>query len=200
MLLKDMINLRQQVKVYFFIIAVWLAVALGNRDMSFFGSVMMVFTVLIPISAIAYDERSKWDSYALTMPVTRNDLVLSKYALAGLCALGAVVFTTVISMIVTGRVSDSIVSALGYLTAGLILPAVILPLVFKFGVEKGRLLMMAIFLIPWLLVLILPRLNLSVSLSGSLSDSVLYFIPMLAVLLLLLSVAISIRIYRNKEF
>lgn len=47
-----------------------------------FFNVYVLFSVMIPMSAIAYDDKAKWDRYALTMPVSRRDLVISKYLLA----------------------------------------------------------------------------------------------------------------------
>ena len=89
LLLKDIINLKQQGKIYIFIIAIWFAIAITSRDGNFFGGVMTMFTVLVPISAAAYDDKAKWDRYALTMPISRWDLVLSKYLLALICAVTA---------------------------------------------------------------------------------------------------------------
>ena len=198
MLIKDFIYLRQQIRVYLFMIAVWLGIAIGNRDMSFFGSVMMAFSVLIPISAIAYDERSKWDGYALTMPVTRTDLVMAKYLLAWLCGIGGALLAAMISAFLTGDFIASMVSATSYITVGLFLPAVILPLVFKYGVEKGRLLMMAVFLLPWMVVMILPQLNIQLNVTSL--EKMFHFFPFVAIILTVGSVWLSMHIYMNKEF
>lgn len=60
LLLKDIINLKQQAKIYCFIIVVWLIISLVNRDDAFFSMCMVLFSVMIPMSAIAYDDKAKW--------------------------------------------------------------------------------------------------------------------------------------------
>lgn len=97
---------------------------------------------------LSYDERSKWDSRALTMPVTRAQLVLSRYAtalLAGLalCALGAVVIAAVDG-------PEQAANSLGFYLAGALMLAVAMPLMLKLGVEKARILVALCYLVPFL--------------------------------------------------
>ena len=62
LLYKDIVNLKQQGKVYLLILGLWIAVGIANKDAAFFGGVMSVFAVLIPLSAVAYDEESEMGS------------------------------------------------------------------------------------------------------------------------------------------
>ena len=81
LILKDLLNLKKQGKVYLILIIFYFAIGLVNENSSMFASMMTMVAVLIPITAMAYDERCKWDRYALTMPVSRKDMVMSKYLL-----------------------------------------------------------------------------------------------------------------------
>lgn len=45
------------------------------------GSVAMLLLAMLPISALGYDERCKWERYALSMPLQKKDLFFSKLLL-----------------------------------------------------------------------------------------------------------------------
>jgi ABC-type transport system involved in multi-copper enzyme maturation permease subunit len=92
LLLKDLVNLKQQTKIYFIIIAVWLAIALTSKDGSFLGGMICVLSVMLPITTLSYDEKAKWDKYVLSMPIMRKQVVISKYILAlALSFIGCVI-------------------------------------------------------------------------------------------------------------
>ncbi|MCI8317270.1 MAG: ABC-2 transporter permease [Lachnospiraceae bacterium] len=91
---KDFMNLRVQAKLYALIIAVWTVVAGMEKNPSFLGGVLSIFSILIAITSCAYDERAGWDKYALTMPIGKRELVLSKYVVSFLIlGVGMLVFT-----------------------------------------------------------------------------------------------------------
>lgn len=81
LLLKDLMNFRRQWKIYLLIVSVWIALCIRQETADFLGGMMAMLTVMLPINAIAYDEKAHWDGYALTMPFTRRDLVTAKYLL-----------------------------------------------------------------------------------------------------------------------
>lgn len=76
MLLKEMYNLKQTARIYLILTVLWLAIGVAQRDGGYISGLTAMLMVLIPINAIAYDESSKWERYALTMPVLRRDLWL----------------------------------------------------------------------------------------------------------------------------
>ena len=41
----------------------------------------VMYAAMLPMTALAYDERSKWDTLAAMMPYSTGALVLSKYLL-----------------------------------------------------------------------------------------------------------------------
>ena len=60
---------------------------------SFGCTYAMMLALMIPLNAIAYDERCKWDRYAAMLPYRPEQLVWSKYLLAYLFTLlgGAII-------------------------------------------------------------------------------------------------------------
>ena len=110
----------------------------------------VIYTSMLPYTALAYDERSKWDQLAAMMPYSTRDAVLSKYVFGWLCIGGAAVLSGLLQMalsLVVDRVFLPGVMVLSVLGAVCIL-AISLPLMFRMGVEKGRLAMfLVIFLV-----------------------------------------------------
>ena len=198
LLLKDIINLKQQGKLYIFIIAIWLAIAIASRDGNFFGGVMTMFTILVPISAAAYDDKAKWDRFALTMPISRWDLVLSKYLLALICSVVTAFLSEIVMVIITGDILSSLLQSAAYVMAGMFLVSLILPFIFKFGVEKARLIMMAVVLIPTVLITAISGMDISLP-EWKEPEKIVWLFPVAAITILSVSVAVSKKIYDNKE-
>ena len=78
--------------------------------------------VMLVITSLAYDERSRWDRYALTMPVSRKEMVLSKYLL-GLILLTFALLINMIFLILFGSspLGEAWLLALSLFGIGLIL-------------------------------------------------------------------------------
>lgn len=73
---KDVLTLGRQFR-YFLVLLLFFAAIPGD----FASSFAMVYAIKLPVSAIAYDERSKWDTLAAGMPYTPLAIVGGKYAL-----------------------------------------------------------------------------------------------------------------------
>lgn len=141
LLLKDYCVLWKQLRFFLLFILIFSALPGG-----FNGVFAVTYAALLPYSCIAYDERSKWDQLAAMMPYTARDLVLSRYVLgwiaaAGACALSLVLQGVFSTLLDTGFYPVTLVLAF---FACLTTLAITLPLIFRFGVERGRLLMFLI--------------------------------------------------------
>ena len=145
LLIKDSYVIWKQMKFFLLIILVFSAI-----PSSFNNVFAIVDASMLPYTALAYDERSKWDQLAAMMPYSTRDAVLSKYVFGWLCIGGAAVLSGLLQMAlsrVVGRVFLPGVMVLSVLGAVCIL-AISLPLMFRMGVEKGRLAMfLVIFLV-----------------------------------------------------
>lgn len=136
LLLKDWKTLLKQMKVMLAIMALFACVP--GTYMSAFA---LFYAAMMPITALAYDERAKWDELAAMMPYTAKAIVGSKYAL-GLTLVLPVLALSVLSRLIvhsTPIVSEDTMALLITACLSLILMAINLPFMFRFGVEKGRL-------------------------------------------------------------
>ena len=138
LLLKDFYIIVKQMKIILFIMAFFLVFPFGN--MSIFA---MIIGVMLPITTIAYDEQSKWDSYAKMLPYTPLQLVSSKYFIGFitsiLVGIIAICLELLISLFADTTVDMvQIYMILGTFVVSVIVLSINLPLIFKFGSAKGR--------------------------------------------------------------
>lgn len=202
LILKDIMGLKKISKNYLLFLIIYAIIASFSDMPAMFTSVVMVFSFMLPITALSFDERAKWDTYALTMPISRKDIVLSKYLLGLLFSVVAIVICFLYSFAVAKiDFKASALSAAGSLLVGMIFFSIIFPILLKFGVEKGRLTMIVIFLIPTALILMLPKLGLNIQLpSDKTFETIAIFAPIITIALFIASLFLSIKIYSSKEF
>ncbi len=143
LLLKEWYLIKRYCRVYLIITALFLALSAfydGNSFILFYPSLLCG---MIPVNLQSFDERSGWSKYSGALPYTKSQLVSVKY-LTGLLAVIAIMSATVviqtIKAISVGEfslhrlfVTIFVMSILEFFFSSLCLP-----LVFKFGTEKGR--------------------------------------------------------------
>ncbi|MDD4105363.1 MAG: ABC-2 transporter permease [Clostridiales bacterium] len=144
LLLKDWYTLTKQLRIILIVLVVF-ALIPGYSMIPF----AMVYAAMLPVTALAYDERSKWNELAAMMPYTTRSIVGSKYVVGILCvtALGVFAFAaqTVISALRgTGLSVSPQMDLLLLACISLLLLSINLPVMFRFGVEKGRYVFMII--------------------------------------------------------
>lgn len=135
---KDACVLLRQARIFLVIIVLF--AVLGGTTWAAFAT---WYAALLPITALAYDERARWDFYAAGLPYTRRDLVLGKYVLSWVSIAAAAVLSllgqAVLSLFRGGEDLADLVAAMPLIVATpLLLTAVLLPILFRYGVERGR--------------------------------------------------------------
>lgn len=137
LLIKDILVVTKQLKIFLVVIPIMAITGGGSM-----ATIAILMGSFLPMTAIAYDERSKWNDIAVMMPYSKKDLVISKYLLGYLCMLGAAALVIavqfVISLIGQKDFDESIGILLFAITSGLIFIAINTPILFRFGSEKGR--------------------------------------------------------------
>lgn len=126
----------------------------SNYFLSYFLSIMMVG---ILISTISYDEFYHWDRYAATVPLSRRQVVLSRYLFSYILFFAGTMFAAWLQLAAMYLKSQPITGEeIAIMTiapaVGLIGMAVALPCSYRFGVQKSRLVMLAMYGIPSLLL------------------------------------------------
>lgn len=91
----------------------------GNYSM--FAYMVTLYSIFIPMTSLGYDDRSEWNKYAITMPVTRKHLVYSKYLLS-ILAIGitGILCIVLILLIDKGFTSESLFTITSSLSIGVL--------------------------------------------------------------------------------
>lgn len=190
LVLKDFYVLWKQMRM-FLLIMVLLSVVGGIFNSVF----VVVWCAMLPYTAMAYDERSHWGQLAAMMPYSKRDIVLSKYVLGWLCMAAAMVLSLVFQTAASAFTHESpTVSALAMsFLGGVIALDITLPMVLRFGVERGR----------WgFMVIIFGVAGLGGAIAGmaeelpSISLPVIALLPLGAVIATAISIPLSMKLYK----
>ena len=202
LLVKDFYLLWKYCRLMLVMAAVIVGMGCLVDGMSSFMIFSCMLCGMVPMTLYAYDERDRWHVYAQTLPVSKKQYVLSKY-LIGLITGGAMMLLTIALQLVRAAVSGGFSVELGImlllLVIGSLLPcALLMPFVFRFGAEKGRILY---------LILVGGGCGAGVALSESFSGSfpqvnaVIWttLLPFVLAGIYLLSIALSVWFYEKRE-
>ncbi|EQF54618.1 ABC-2 transporter permease, partial [Clostridioides difficile] len=204
LILKDLLNLKGNVKfILLFIIMFGFMSSLGDGNVNNFIGVIIVLCTTMIVSTFSYDDLNKWDSYVLTMPINRNDIVLSKYLTMLIFSFTGVLVSLIVSVTI-GYFKNTLILNETLLINALILSisvcfgSLILPLIYKFGTERARLSIILCFLVPTLALLVFKSILENISSPISIEiilNTLVYSLPFVAILLFVISYFISSKIY-----
>lgn len=210
LVLKDFYNMKTSFLILVGVIIFLNVVSIieGDSSGSISSFVLIMLPMIIATNTFGMDEKTKWDNYALTMPITRKDIVKSKYitvivitAVATIVIIGINIFIGSLS----GEIVFSVIfsNILFNISVGIIFSSIMIPMVCKVGIEKARIALMAFILIPTLAGSYIEN-NLG-EFPKSLGVEVLmsnigYISFGIAILMCFISYIISVKIYEKKEF
>ncbi len=86
---KDFINLKKYGKQIGIMLAAFLVFGIAMKSPLYVCFMMMLYGTMTILTAMAYDEKADFDKYALCLPVSRRDLVKSKYLVWFIIMFGA---------------------------------------------------------------------------------------------------------------
>ena len=209
LILKDICNQLGQLKAFAMMLVIFI-VCFANSAEGTLIIMCAVYATVMVISNLAMDESCQWEIFALTMPVTRRQLVLAKYIVAIFYALLGIVVGTAATLIIRllgfGSGDAAFWELLQISVVGIVIAAIfislLLPVDFKYGVQKGRLVLfgVAAFIGGGGVLLSGKEEMLNGFFSRFSGSSGGLFFGALALLLLLISFTISNRILDKKEF
>lgn len=209
LLLKDIYTLKATLRIYAIMTVVYRVIGVVFDNMSFLYIVFVLATTVVPMSAVAYDERCTWCRYSSILPVSRAQLAISKYIL-GLVCMGFCILSAFAAFLF----SDSMVFAEFFATAvstscvAIIYMSLVIPVVYKLGAEKSRVAIFVILMVPALLIFggayLVMKFNFKIPpaiLSLLTNDTALLAaIVLISLVLLAVSMAISVSIYKKRDF
>lgn len=188
-------------------------------DIQFIIPVLTMMLGMIAISTFSYDDTSKANKYINAMPSTKKEVVKGKYILAIMgIFLGGIVGTilTIIVGNIINRVNPSsnivlnyqeiIINASTWMIGLYIIQSIQIPLIYKYGAEKSRIVMIMLMIIAGgLIVFVKPLIYaiydiINVQIPQNLYTVIIGIsLALLAIVMYIISFKISYKIYKNKE-
>ena len=197
LLLKDLYCLGQNVKSLLFIIVIWGLVFLPQKDGGLLLiSLSMMVSAMFTFTLSSYDRQVKWDTYALSMPLSRTAMVQEKYIVSILMLMAAAAISFPLTglawLIRTGGIDAEFLYA--------IYTALALPCSLWLGAEKGRYIPSVLFAAIFFAGIAMARGGRLKAMSPDLLSNFAILLLGLSLLVFAGSYFISISIYRKKEF
>jgi len=187
---------------------------INESGVNFMSVYMSILCMMLCISTFSYDDYSKWDRYALALPLTRKDIVKSRYVFALILLVISFTIGSLVNMIglfiYDSAITLGLIFAIPLATiiAITFIIAILFPAMYKYGAEKGRLVLLLVSILLGIvgygINYIFKSITIDVTLLNNGVEFLLnygvYLIILVALLSLYLSYLKSIQIYQKKEF
>ena len=207
LLYKDLLQIWRDCKFMIFFSLFFIAIGVAKNAI-FFYSFALFYVALFPFVTMGLDENSGWDKYALTMPVKRWHLVMSRYLLSILGLLVTLLvylifrFMSHVLFGLSWNIGSDVMSLTGIFLFIVFFASLSYPLVFKFGVARGRFLYVLVFGICFAMGYALTSvdaIDLEALITNISSLSVILLLAV-AVIIFFTSLLLSVRIYERRDF
>ncbi len=139
LILKDLYALWSYMRAFFLLDLVMILSARFSHGNTFLLFYPCILSGMLSMTLISYEEKEKWNEYAMTLPFSRAQLVSSKYILSLMLTLITVAVILLVQLTRPEGASGLPGMLYTLLPLSLLPTAVLLPFIYKFGSEKGRL-------------------------------------------------------------
>lgn len=212
---KDILQLKSYKRTLIVFIIIFTITSISGE--SGIGNILAIMLTvgfgMFSMASFNYDETTKADRYILTLPLTKKEIVLSKYILViGSTIIGSII-GMILSYIVTFVMSKQMPNIEEIISVGLggilgigLIEGIQIPCVYKWGAEKGRIQMVIVtVLVAFLaggIVFIGEKANIQLPIN-SILDVLNKFLPLILIVLTIIiyyvSYKVAYKIYAKKE-
>ena len=204
---KDFLLIKANIKSMIIIFIVFFIFAFqGTFDIAF---IVPIIGLMLFISTFSYDDFNNWNSYAVTLPDGRKNVVRAKYVASIILAVALGTLCLSISMAIsyvrTNNINfdDTLSLLMGTILSSVIIISLLYPIMFKYGATNGRIIMFVmIFGIAGIGVMLEKFIDMTflINMINELDNYMFIAVPVISIILLGISYLISSKIYINKEF
>ncbi|QQK08501.1 ABC-2 transporter permease [Miniphocaeibacter halophilus] len=207
LILKDLYYMKNNFKLLAVVFLLYGIMFINQKSFMFFPAVMTMLIGFMTLGIITVDEKNNWDKYALTMPLSRKNLVQEKFVfINGLCSLTFLVTFGVSIIILKKFEINLLIESILFLLAVLVFLNLNIFIGIKFGAEKAMIYVFGIIagiaVIVFGIQKIFPEIiNKSVELIPKLNMTMVGIVfALIAVLLISLFYLLSIKTINKKEY
>lgn len=211
--LKDFALMKNQLRSIWIVMVVAVFMMIMNDDASFPVVYSITLAGMLGIGSISYDSFDNGNAFLFSLPITRKQYTLEKYLFVLACAAAGTILAFLFVAADSIRKGDGLLAfdeiffVLECVMGVLIFMAFLLPIELKFGPEKGRVAMIAIFAVIMAGVFLLKELAGNIDFTPLLeklsqaTQSMIFGVSgILCVIALLISYFLSYKIMEKKEF
>lgn len=192
---------KPQFRSWAFVLFIFIAYGIIFRNVSMIMMMISVLGLVSCFNSFSYDKQFRCDEYLAAMPVSRKELVLSKYAfifcLDLALTMAAMIFTTGYAVWSGESVLELLAGGGAIFLVLVVMQSVLIPMVYIMGIDKARYVNMVIWMLPWVLIMLfrdrLPKIE---------EETILMILktaPVLALVMVVLSVWVSVKVFRGKD-
>lgn len=208
LILKDLIQMKRIIKTLAGLALLYVLIAFFQGSSEIVVSLSVMVCVITGINSLGTDEQSKWNQYALTLPFDRASLVIAKYIMllimSCISAVAVMLLELCISRMAGGISTLLVVGGVSFI-GSLLSMSLMLPLIYKFGIEGGRYVLMAVVMIPFIIAILGERAGVKLS-AQALSNATQFFdrnpwiLVIIAFACVIVSMLLSVAICKKKEY
>ena len=213
LIIKDLCVIKNQMKTLLLVLAFFVIFSIINEDATFILFLIPFYMIMILITTFNYDEFNKWDSYCNSLPLSRKEIVKSKYILFNATSLIVLILGIIASFIIPNFIENTtfellFASIIGVAFGICLVISLLIPFYYKFGANKGRIMLLLCVTILVLLIGFITSLDVFNNskltlLFNSLNNlniiTITLFLFIISLIIMYVSYLISIKIYFNKE-
>lgn len=210
---KDFRLLKGQKNFFLIILLITVLLSLNSED-NFAVTYLTFIAGFLTISSFGYDDNGNCMPFLMTLPVSRTLYVKSKYVLGFLLTFIGWMAGMVISMVTAflhkaPPTAEAVLFQLAWVFLWMIMLSFVLPMLFKFGAEKGRMATLAMMLVFMAIVFVFTKLaeelgmDVDACLDALASQQIVVLVAGMAVvalIMVLISYSISAKIVQKKEY
>lgn len=159
MLYADWMNLRRSMKaIMIATVVIALASIVSGNGLSFVPAMLCMLSLMVPATLMSSDHAYGWDKLSLSLPVSRRDVVSSKFAISLLVNLTVVALSMIcIAGMNADATAEDVMGMLACEAVVLALMGIEIVLVLQFGPERGRYLLIGVVWVPILLLTVVKK-------------------------------------------
>ena len=214
LIIKDLCVIKNQMKSLLLVLALFIFLSIANKDATFVLFIIRFYMIMLLITTFSYDEFNKWECYCNSLPLSRKEIVKAKYILFNASSLILIILGILASFIIPNFIEnttfESIYASIIGVAFGICLViSLLIPFYYKFGSQKGRIMLFLTIAILALLIGMITSLDIfnNIELMNIINSLNNLSLGMFTILLIIITVIImaisyyiSIKIYSNKEF
>ena len=203
LLYKEYCMLRTQLKSWLVFLLFFTVYSFIFKNIGMLIMMLDVIGLTSCYNSFHYDKQYRCDEYIAAMPVSRGQMVASKYVFSlGVDLLLAAVTLIIILISFAVHVLDSpldeaLGSAAGVLAATVLIQAVTIPIIYIVGIDKARYISTIIWMSPWVLIMLnrgrIPKIA-EDQVMGALKLA-----PLVILAVLVISWLISMEVFKKRD-